>query len=98
MPPMYKKKPLKSLVEKGVIRENCPSRTAKEWLELLVKKSNSLGHAISWREIKGDPDLNHDEITEKLGFYSEYEHKLPGYQECTRRLLKCKIGGSNLYH
>ena len=50
--------------------------TAEDWLEILQNKSLTLGRAISWHEIKQDPNLNHVEIMAELGPYAKYERLL----------------------
>lgn len=64
-----------TVLRPGVI-ENHSDLTQEEWLQLLQRKSTILGRRLSWREIKDDPELDHVQISRKLGPYSLYENRL----------------------
>lgn len=50
--------------------------TREEWLEQLQKKSIAQGRPLTWRQIKDDPELDHEQIASKLGPYAVYENRL----------------------
>lgn len=60
----------------GKVMDNCPQHTKDEWLEILQEKSRAQGKAISWIQIKNDPELDHRAIFDLLGPYVRYERDL----------------------
>lgn len=71
-----KRKSALDVVTKGEIAAHCQSHTGEEWLKIMQAKSNAQGKKLSWYQIKQDPELNHQEIMEKLGTYANYENQL----------------------
>lgn len=64
-----------TVLRPGVI-EDRSELTKEELLERLQQKSAILGRRITLREIKDDPELDHEQISQKLGVYSIYENSL----------------------
>lgn len=59
----------------GIVR-NRSNLTKEEWLERMQKKSIAQGKPLTWRQIKDDPELDHEQILLKLGPYALYENSL----------------------
>ncbi len=66
----------KAIVLRPGITKDRSDLTKEEWLGRLQKKSIERGRPITWREIKDDPSLDHDQILSKLGPYTTYENRL----------------------
>lgn len=65
-----------SALEKGIAAEQHENRTADEWLEVMQAKSRAQGRALSWSQIKRDPELDHYAILASLGQYVVFENLL----------------------
>lgn len=72
----FRRKNTQSELGAGQIAANYPTHTKEEWLKILQAKSQAQGERLSWWQIKQDPELNHQEIMAKLGYYAAYEDKL----------------------
>lgn len=59
----------------GIIKSHS-DLTKEEWLKRMQKKSIAQGRALTWRQIKDDPELDHEQIAMKLGPYTLYENSL----------------------
>lgn len=59
----------------GVVK-NCPMLTEEQWLSLMQQKSIAQGRPLTWRQIKDDPELDHEQIALKIGPYASYENRL----------------------
>lgn len=64
-----------TILRPGIIGD-CPELTGEEWLTIMKAKSIAQGKALTWRQIKDDPGLDHEQISLKLGPYASYQNSL----------------------